>query len=234
MRIVSSNHGTPTARSCCARSRAAARARPSLTHRASTAQVISNKATALVLESVGYGGQALVTSCGSCSTTGFCPWPPRVDRHRGEPRESGDEVHRREVHPVAVWGAESRGTGMVPMPTARPLQASAVRSAAFHRVRSHVTTPARVRGRIVALTTIAGVTVISVPWVTTAMFAPAPVPIRYAMVLAAAATAASLVVDSSSSLRVGQAPRCQFEAASQDGRSRASGTSAWVASKSAW
>ena len=98
---------------------------------------------------------------------------------------------------------------------------------------------------------------ISVPWVTTAMFAPAPVPIRYAMAAAATAAAigpraqmggamlweivvasvlmvSSLVVDSSSSLRVGQAPGCQFEAASQDGRSRASGTSPRVASKSAW
>src|SRR6476619_2667098 len=103
--------------------------------------------------------------------TGFCRWPARVDRHRGEPRESGDEVHRREVHPVAVWGVEKRGTGTVPRPTARPLQASVVRSAALHRVRSHVTAPARVRERIVALSTIAGVTVISVPWVRPARFA---------------------------------------------------------------
>jgi hypothetical protein len=39
------------------------------------------------------------------------------------------------VNPVAVWGAESTGTAIVPRPTTSPLQASTVRNGAFHRVR---------------------------------------------------------------------------------------------------
>jgi hypothetical protein len=238
MRIVSSNHGTPTARSCCARNRADARAgssprrehitlETSVDH-AALARRRDSARSLLVLIDIEANQVSLAVRCVAAR-----------------------------VNQVAVWGAESRARRSCRGRRRAP-QARTVRNGAFHRVRKPRDHAGRARGTIVAISAMASVKVISVPPVTMAMFAPAPVPFRYTMVSARRQRLPPSVSEPRSEARCcgrsllrcswclpfwwtsilpwerDQALRCQPEAASHAGTSRASGTSARVASKSAW